>query len=141
MTEFTAASAETITRLPPPAKTRHGSERRQRGHTVHVRFDDDELARLEERAGDAGLSLAAYLRACALGAAGPRSRRRASVDRLLLAQTHAALSRIGNNLNQIAHALNSRGETPIGADIAVMRTASLATLAEIRRALGRDREG
>lgn len=122
-------------------KTRHGSERRQRRHTLHVRLDDDELARLEARAGEAGLSGAAYLRLCGLDDPGPRARRRISVDRQLLVSTHAALSRVGNNLNQIAHALNSRGETPIGADTAAMRTELLATLDEIRRALGRDRQG
>lgn len=124
-----------------PRKIRHGSERRQRRNTVHVRFDDDELAQLEQRADDTGLSFAAYLRMRALDNPGPRAGRRVSVDRQALARANGDLNRVGNNLNQIAHALNSRGDPPEAADIEVMRIELLATLTEIRRAFGRDRQG
>jgi hypothetical protein len=126
---------------PLPRKTRHGSERRQRSHMVQVRFDDGELVKLDRRADDTGLSRSAYLRMRALDNPGPRAQRRVSVDRQALARTNGDLNRVGNNLNQIAHALNSRGGTPAAADIEVMRTELLATLTEIRRAFWRDRQG
>jgi len=138
---------------PPPAarKTRHGSERRQRGHTVHVRFDDDELARLEQRADGTGLSLAAYLRARALDDPGPRSRRRVPVDRLALARATVEINRAGNNLNQIARALNEialQAGEPSGDRLAELmepirnlRADFAAPLAAILAAFGRDREG
>jgi hypothetical protein len=122
-------------------KTRHGSERRQRSHMVPVRFDDGELAQLDQRANDTGLSRSAYLRMRALDHPGPRAGRRVSVDRQALARANGDLNRVGNNLNQIAHALNSRGETPAAADIEVMRIELLASLTKIRRAFGRDRQG
>jgi hypothetical protein len=124
-----------------PRKTRHGSERRQRSHMVQVRFDDGELAKLDRRTDDTGLSRSAYLRMRALDNPGPRAQRRVSVDMRALARANGDLNRVGNNLNQIAHALNSRGEIPAIADIEIMRTELLATLTEIRRAFGRDRQG
>ena len=48
----------------------------------------------------------AYIRAATLGDAGPRARRRAPVDIAALMQALVALNRVGNNQNQIAHALN-----------------------------------
>ena len=42
-----------------------------------------------------------------LGDAGIRARRKPTVEAALLAHTHVELKRIGNNLNQIAKALNS----------------------------------
>lgn len=92
--------------------TRHGSENRQRGKgAVLVRLLPEERALLETKAGDAGLSRAAYMRACALGNAGPRAQRSPSIDRVLVAQLRADLARIGNNLNQLTHAVN-QNQTP-----------------------------
>jgi hypothetical protein len=86
--------------------TRHGSENRQRNHSVRVRLDDAENALLGVKAGEAGLSHAAYMRACALGDAGPRAQRTPPTDRKEVAQLHADLARIGNNLNQLTRAVN-----------------------------------
>lgn len=58
------------------------------------------------KAGEAGLSLAAYMRACALGDAGPRARRTPAADRQEVAGLRADLARIGNNLNQLTRAVN-----------------------------------
>ena len=41
--------------------------RRKRRHVIGVRLDDAELAQLETRAREAGLTVGAYIRACALG--------------------------------------------------------------------------
>jgi hypothetical protein len=100
----------------------------------------EERTAVEERAATAGLSLAAYGRSCMLGDAGPRARKRAPVDRELLARTNADLNRVGNNLNQIAHALNAGGSV-ILSEIAATSRELLATLTDIRRALGYDRQG
>lgn len=82
------------------------SENRQRGKIVPTRFLPDEHAELEARAAAAGLSPSAYLRACALGDAGPRARRSPTVERSLAAQAIAELNKAGSNLNQIARAVN-----------------------------------
>ena len=82
------------------------SEARQRAARVTVRFLPDEHAELETRASAAGLSPSAYLRACALGDAGPRARRSPTVERSLAAQAIAELNKAGSNLNQIARAVN-----------------------------------
>jgi hypothetical protein len=136
-------AAATVTPLPlpaTPAKARSGSETRQRDHRKTLRFDEAELAQLEARAGQAGLALGAYLRACALETAGPRARRRAPVDRELLARTNADLNRIGNNLNQIARSLN-RGRDAERQEIASSTDELRAALAALRQALGYDRQG
>ena len=82
------------------------SEARQRAARVTVRFLPDEHAELEARAAAAGLSPSAFLRACALGDAGPRARRSPTVERSLAAQAIAELNKAGSNLNQIARAVN-----------------------------------
>jgi hypothetical protein len=120
-------------------KPRSGSEKRQRKHVARIRLDDAEQAKLDERASAAGLSLGAYLRAASLGAAGVRAKPRASVDRELLARSNADLNRVGNNINQIAHALN------IGLDpphiLADAMTDLRGVLSALRRAAGYDSQG
>ena len=78
-----------------------------RARAVAARVSAAEYAALDEKARDAGLSIGSYLRACALGSAGPRARRSPSVNAELLAYAVAQLNRAGNNLNQIAHRLNA----------------------------------
>jgi hypothetical protein len=104
-----------------------------------MRLDDDERAKLAERADASGLAVGAFLRACALETAGPRSRRSAPVDRELLAQTNADLNRVGNNVNQIAYVLNSGHEPP--SYVAEAMSDLRGVLAAIRRALGYDSQG
>lgn len=82
------------------------SETRERNKRLTVRFLDTEYEVLTEKAEAAGLSPGAYMRACALGSAGPRARRSPTVNREQAAQAIAALNKAGSNLNQIAHALN-----------------------------------
>ncbi len=124
-------------RLSP--KPRSGSEKRQRIHVARIRLDDAERAKLAERASASGLDVGAYLRACALGTAGVRARRRARVDRELLARTNADLNRVGNNLNQIAHALNSGRDPP--QFVAEAMDELRGVLAALRRVVGYDSEG
>ena len=126
--------------LPRKQKRRSGSQRRQRAKGVLVPLLLEERAAVEERAATAGLSLGAYGRSCMLGDAGPRARKRPPVDRELLARTNADLNRVGNNLNQIAHAIN-RGDSVLHNEIAAASRELLATLSDVRRALGYDRQG
>jgi hypothetical protein len=77
-----------LPRLPRPKK----KPKRQRSRMAFIRLDDAEFAELETRAREAGLSVGAYCRACSLGDAGPRARRRVTVERELLARNTAALA-------------------------------------------------
>jgi Mobilization protein NikA len=145
--------AETERALAAPPKVRSGSSAvRQRRNIEQCRTDDAEHAELEARAGAAGLSIGAYLRACGLGAAGPRARRRPPVERALLAQANAEINRVGSNLNQIARTLNIAALEEPGTELAqrvmdvdqpiMAALADLsATLAAIRGALGYDSQG
>jgi hypothetical protein len=137
-------------------KVRSGSGRRQRKAGVFVRLLPDELARLTAEAGDAGISIAAYLRSGRIGTdAAPRPARRRPqlplIDAQALARNNAELNMIGSNLNQAARALNEialedgTGQLaqvahltePIHAVLEALRL----TLAANRRAVGHDREG
>jgi hypothetical protein len=73
----------------------------QRRCHLSIALTAAERAALEARAASAGLRPAVYLRQAALAGA-------ATVDRRMdLTRLHVELRRIGNNLNQIAHAANS----------------------------------
>jgi hypothetical protein len=144
-----AAAAVALAVVPRDGKR---TPNRQRKHVMQLRADDTERAALESRASAAGLSVGAYLRACGLGDTGPRARRRAPVDRVLLATANADLNRVGNNINQIARLLNIAALDEAGSDLArqvaeldrpitAAITELSATLAAIRGALGYDRQG
>lgn len=111
------------------------SQNRKRRASIEIALTPEERAEIERRAADAGLSLSSFCRAAALGDAGPRARRRPIVDAVELAKTHAELRRIGNNLNQIAHALNI-GETVLFPAVTKAHEDLSIVLFEIARALG-----
>jgi hypothetical protein len=140
-----ASSASALSVVPTTRKPK-----RQRQHVLPLRADDTERAEMEARASASGLSLGAYLRACALGDAGPRARRRPPVEREQLGRANAEINRVGNNLNQIARALNEAAlEDPgelayqlreLDQSIVATLTELSVTLAAIRGALGYDRQ-
>jgi Bacterial mobilisation protein (MobC) len=99
-----------------------GSDKRQRPSQSLVRWTNEEFARVAAKADKAGLAMAAFIRAATLGDAGPRAQRRPPADHKALRQILGQLGRIGNNINQIARALNTGGQT------------SSAELKEARRA-------
>jgi hypothetical protein len=109
-----------------PAKTssRRGTETRKKSTPVTSRYDDAELAELDELASRAGLTRASFQRVQSL-ATPPKTRstRRAPVERELLAKTLGQLGKIGSNLNQIAHAanLNQADQADIGSALAELR--------------------
>lgn len=82
------------------------SEKRQRAARLFLRLTAEEKAAILARADKAGMTPPAYLRAAALGTAGPRAQRRIPADAGLLRQVLGHLGRVGNNLNQIARHLN-----------------------------------
>lgn len=91
----------------PDRRKRSGSTTRQRGNPLSFRLLPGERAQLELRAREAGLSIGSYVRASALGSAGPRARRSPPVNAELMAHAVAQLNKAGSNLNQIAHVLNA----------------------------------
>lgn len=124
-------------KVPMSAEAEKDNRKKKR---FSVCWTPDEYAEMTTRAAEAGLSVSAFIRAAALGDAGPRARRRPIVDAAALAQTHAELRRIGNNLNQIAHALNI-GETVFFPTVIKAHEELSIVLFEIARALGYRPEG
>lgn len=94
-------------------KRRPKSETRQRGRQVKARFTDAEHAAFLARADKAGLAAAAFLRAAALGNAGPRAQKRVPADAQALREVLGHLGKIGGNLNQIARYLHTGGSAEV----------------------------
>jgi hypothetical protein len=81
------------------------SERGKKGGRVGliaVRVSDEEQLELERRAQAAGLPVGGYLRACALGKAGPRARRAPTIEASVFRDFTAALRDVARNLERIA---------------------------------------
>jgi hypothetical protein len=140
-----AAEAPEVIYLPDGRQQRKqvisGSEKRQRQHVVQFRTDDAELAELRRRAWDSGrLSVGAFCRKRALGDPGVRhAHGPAPPDIRLLALNNAELNRVGNNLNQIAKALN-RCDDIDPTELRAAITELQEVLTANRRALGYDRK-
>lgn len=107
-----------------------GSATRKRHAQVLVRLTTEEHADIAAKADRAGMAQAAFLRAAALGTAGPRAQRRPPADHVALRQLLGELGRVGNNINQIARTLNM-GEA---ADLPALNDA-LAAYLDIRNAI------
>ncbi|WP_326692317.1 MobC family plasmid mobilization relaxosome protein [Streptomyces sp. NBC_01795] len=93
----------------------------QRDRVRSVRLTADELTDVQRAAEAMGLRVAGFLADAAVAVAraqdGPHTwlmDQRALVEELMRAS--AQLARVGNNLNQVARALNSGGETPYAED-------------------------
>jgi hypothetical protein len=127
----------------PRAKTmapRRGRKRVSDAKTsfISVRCTAKERSKIDEAARQAGFSIGAYLRALALGDAGPRAVRRPPVERKELARLLGHLGKVGSNLNQLAHAFNSRGRVPGLAELNDMRSYVGQMRDALMAALGRD---
>jgi hypothetical protein len=105
---------------------------------VPVRCTAEERAAIKAVADKAGLSVGAFLRAAALGNAGPRAVRRPPIERKELARLLGHLGKVGSNLNQLAHAFNSRGRVPGLAELERIRGDVGEMRAALMKALGRD---
>jgi len=100
-----------------------------------LRFSREEDAAVDQAASQAGLSFGAFLRALALGRAGPRAVKRPLAERALLTRILGELGKLGSNVNQTAKWSNIEQEAPSFAelqkmreDIALMRAALLKAL-------------
>lgn len=78
----------------------------RRTRAMLVRFTPAEFDRVLGRAKDCGRTMARFVRETALGAA-PRARPNHEADAIL-----AQISRIGNNVNQLAHVANATDRLP-----------------------------
>ncbi|MGM9348289.1 MobC family plasmid mobilization relaxosome protein [Streptomyces salinarius] len=109
-----------------PRTRRRKYQRRQRPHVRNTRFSDDELILVTAGAKAAGLTLAGFLARAALSAARDLGRTASAVadEREVIAEFFAArrhLGYIGNNLNQIARAVNA-GAHPGELDVVIAAT-------------------
>jgi Bacterial mobilisation protein (MobC) len=115
----------------------HGSEKRVRSKHLTIRLSPEERDEIDGDAQRAGLTAGSYARGVLLDAPTPRQVRRPPVDRREVARLIGQLGYVGNNLNQIARAINSGDE----ADDQALSQA-LDDLHEVRdaalRALGRE---
>jgi hypothetical protein len=115
-----------------------GSDKRRRPRQSLVRWTDEEFNAIAAKADRAGLAVAAFMRAAALGDPGPRAQRRPPADHVALRQLLGHVGRIGNNINQIARALNSAEKAPLPElPAAALRAcpAALRACDDIRRAV------
>ena len=106
------------------------SDKRQRTETLYARVTPEEKAAFIARADNAGMASAAFMRALALGDAGPRAQRRPPADHVAIRKLLGELGRVGNNINQIAHVVNC-GEAP---EVPELREA-LAAYLQLRDAI------
>jgi hypothetical protein len=105
---------------------------------ISIRCTAKDHAVIDENATRTGLSIGAYLRALALGSAGPRAVRRPPVERKELARLLGHLGKVGSNLNQLAHAYNRNGWVPAFAELNAMRRQIGEMRDALMTALGRD---
>ncbi|MBD2699477.1 MobC family plasmid mobilization relaxosome protein [Spirosoma sp. BT702] len=82
----------------------------KRDFTIRVRVTSAEKLSIWQMAADAGYTPSDFMRLRTMAATQPL-RRVPTPERELLLNVMAELGRIGNNVNQIARALNSRDET------------------------------
>ena len=66
---------------------------------IAVRCTESDRTRIAAKATEAGLSIGAYLRAAALGSAGPRAVKKPRVEREQLARLLGEIGKIGSNVN------------------------------------------
>lgn len=104
---------------------------------IAVRCTITERSAIGERAGQAGLSVGAYLRSQALGSPGPRAVRRPPVERKELARLLGWLGKLGSNVNQLAHGFNRDRLLPGLPELLAIRREVGEMRAALIKALGR----
>ncbi|MFC3052289.1 plasmid mobilization protein [Kordiimonas pumila] len=84
-----------------------------RPNRLYVYFTDDELKQVQEAADMTGLRISVYLRQLALAQQIRPAKSRQSKELIqTLSKLGADLNRVGNNINQLAHAANMAGYDP-----------------------------
>ena len=95
----------------------------QKATQINLRLSESEAKAIRNRAKASGLSLSAYMRQCALSGDAPSP----ILDIRDLKPLYTELRRCGNNVNQIARALNAHGVKGEFMDEIAQALASLAS--------------
>jgi hypothetical protein len=85
---------------------RSGSDTRQKTRMLGFRATPAEEAQIILAADQAGLSVAGFMRACAVRRATTRAQRRPTIDQVIAAQYLRAFNRVGANVYQLVRAQN-----------------------------------
>ena len=125
------------TKLPLSHRRRSGSETRQKDRRISLRVTDEEYARVNTAAADAGLTLASYARTSLIDTPRTRTRRRPRADVSMLAKLMGELNRIGSNIHQVLRRVNF-GDTPVSRDFMEALQGHREVISAIRRAMGMD---
>ncbi|MER5795169.1 plasmid mobilization relaxosome protein MobC [Streptomyces sp. NPDC001980] len=101
--------------VPPSTARKRSPQQNKRARICNIRLNDDEWSRLTAAARTSRKSLPAYLVRAGLAAADDSENTAAVIagHRDLIAELFAArrhLGQVGNNLNQVARAINSGGQ-------------------------------
>jgi hypothetical protein len=104
---------------------------------IAVRCTEEERELIKQSAAEAGFKIGGYLRAVALGSAGPRAVRRLPVEREQLAQLLGEIGKLGSNVNQMAKWANTARAAPSAEVLALMREDIAAMRAAVMKALDR----
>jgi hypothetical protein len=144
-----AADSAVIPESTDPSAPREASDRRRapwrgkrrteegeaKDEWIGLRVTAADLARIDEKAQESGLKIGGYLRALALGSAGPRAVKRPRVEREQLARILGETGKLRSNWNQLAKWANTEKKpaslaelAQIRADIALMREAVMKAL-------------
>ncbi|MBF0335653.1 MAG: plasmid mobilization relaxosome protein MobC [Alphaproteobacteria bacterium] len=110
---------------------RRRSVGQERTKVLTVEVSPDEKMRIGALAAKAGMPVAKYMRARALGAPTSRAELKVAVAGLA-----AAAGRVGNNLNQLAKRVNEgRVDAGIGPEVMAIRDELRQAIAELRNAM------
>jgi hypothetical protein len=104
---------------------------------IAVRVTERDRDRIEKAAREAGLKIGGYLRALALGSAGPRAVKRPRVEREQLARILGEIGKIGSNVNQLAKWSNRDKSAASAAELAEMRAYIAVMRDHVMKALDR----
>lgn len=103
-----------------------------------IRCSEQEQAAIKAAADRAGLAVGAYMRAAALGDAGPRAVRRPPIERKELGRLLGHIGKIGSNVNQLAHGFNRTGFLPGFPELLAARQDLRQMRDALMKALGRE---
>ncbi len=124
-----------------PWKGRKRSSGDEKGKRFEFRISQADLVELERRAQSAGLTAGAYIRKLAVGSAGPRHKKRATVNNEAVAKLLFEIGKIGGNVNQLAKWANTEKRlAPSHASIKAMQRELAAMRDQLTEALGYDNQ-
>ena len=139
-----AAEGAAVSESPAPALVKKRAPWRGRRRVsdakekfIAVRCTEEDRAFIAETAAQAGLSVGAFLRALAVGSAGPRAVKRPRAEREELARLLGEIGKLGSNINQIARWTNTVKSPPSAGTLAQMRDDIALMRAEVMKALDR----